>query len=94
MTTETLEEKTQEREKRQFFYADDEFFKVTETTGYSCAGEANPNSDYWWCPSVGYSACVGTSLFDTYDEAKAKVIEAAKKKRAEIDDALAELEGK
>ena len=41
-------------------------------TGYICEG----TPDYWWCPSIGVSACEGYSLFrdrvDAYNTAFAR----------------------
>ena len=38
---------------------------VQKVTGYRC----DPNTNYWWCPAVGYSMAEGAGFFKTETEA-------------------------
>lgn len=83
MGTQTTSRSQSERESRRWFYAGDR--AVCEVTGLSCA-PVNP--DYWWCPEVGVSACVGYSLFETKTEAIEALRKRLKAERDEVDAAL------
>ena len=59
-----------ERERSDFFHVEDNG-NVEKVVGYICEGTPG----YWWCPSIGVSACEGYSLFrdrvDAYEKAYA-----------------------
>lgn len=75
-----------ERERKTFWVAGNS--TVQQAEGLSCAPE---NPEYWWFPTLGFSACYGVHVFDDREIAVRAAVADLEKKRAEIDRRLQDL---
>ena len=74
---------------RQFWATTDN--DVVLVDGFSCSCEpvtAKWKIETWWCPTVGYSASCGSSLFDTEVEALTRIESELAAKLSRIQDDL------
>lgn len=88
-----MSDEKKEREHRPFWYVDTHDFTVKLVEGYDCSTTFAENAGYWWCPTVGVSACYGHSLFDTKEQAVNRCLVEARKEKDKIEQAIWRLEG-
>lgn len=74
-----------ERESRMFWVVHGD--ELHHIRGYKC-----PNiPEYWWFPKIRCSCCEGYHVFETEEEARAKLLEELKDRRNDINQKISEL---